>query len=87
MEEGAIIEPVRWQVPAARECIRELRGPDVAHLRLPGGQPFDAFVVEVEPDDGVTDLDGSHRERQADVPLPDQSDPLTVCERLHNPRV
>jgi hypothetical protein len=64
-----------------------LSGPDVADLRLPGSQPFDSFIVEVEPDDRVTDLDRSHRKCQADVPLPDQGDALTAGERLHGQRV
>ena len=49
-------------------------GGDVLDVRLPRREELGALAVDVVADDMVTNLDGAHRQRQADVPLPDDRD-------------
>ena len=65
---------VRSRPVAGRKRPRQFVVGDVAHVRLTCLERLHAFDRRVEADDGEPDLDGTHRDRQADVPLPDHDD-------------
>jgi hypothetical protein len=72
VEAGGVGVVVAGPVAPGRQGGGQPVGRYVLHERLAGAELLDPGDVEVDAHHVVPGLDGTHRERQADVPLPDQ---------------
>ena len=82
---ASVVGVARRHVPAGAESASRAVVGDVLDVGLARRQQLDPRRSDVETDDIEPDLDGPHRQRQADITLTDNHNLHVVRSRPHQP--